>query len=75
MKTRIERFTLRMMIACFVAMMAFAPATLLAGGSEKKAGGKQDVIASSSSEEGKKDTTKDADKKEKEGAGANKGDK
>ena len=65
METRFERFTLRMMVACFVAMMAFAPATLLAGGSENKGAGKGDVIASSS-DQGKKDTTKDGDKKDKE---------
>ena len=69
------RFSLRMMIACFVAMMAFAPATLLAGGAEKKAEGKDGVVASSTSEEGKKDTMKDSEKKEKEGADAKKGEK
>jgi hypothetical protein len=76
METRFERFTLRIMIACFVAMMAFAPATLLAGGSEKKAEGKDGVIASTTSEQGKKDKMKDSeDKKEKEDAGAKKGEK
>jgi len=73
METRFERFTLRIMIACVVAMMAFAPATLLAGGAEKKAGGKDGVVASSPSEQGKKDTMKDSEKKEKEGAEAKKG--
>ncbi len=67
------RFTLRMMSACFVAMMAFAPATLLAGGAEKKADGKDGVVASSTSEESKKDSIKDSEKKEKEGAEAKKG--
>jgi hypothetical protein len=75
METRFERITLRIMIACFVAMMAFAPATLLAGGAEKKAEGKDGVVASSTSEEGKKDTMKDSEKKEKEGADAKKGEK
>jgi hypothetical protein len=75
METRFERFTLRLMIACFVAMMAFAPATLLAGGSEKKAEGKDGVISSSTSEQGKKDSMKDSEKKEKDGAGAKKGTK
>jgi len=73
METRFERFTLRIMIACVVAMMAFAPATLLAGGAEKKAEGKDGVVASSPSEQGKKDTMKDSEKKEKEGAEAKKG--
>ena len=67
------RLSLRIMIACFVAMMAFAPATLLAGGAEKKAEGKDGVVASSTSEQGKKDSMKDSEKKEKEGAEAKKG--
>ena len=73
METRFERFTLRIMIACVVAMMAFAPATLLAGGAEKKVEGKDGVVASSPSEQGKKDTMKDSEKKEEDGAEAKKG--
>ena len=73
METRFEGFTRGVMIACFVAMMAFAPAMLLAGGAEKKAEGKDGIVASSTSEQGKKDTMKDSEKKEKEGAGTKKG--
>ena len=58
-------FSLRLMVAFFVAMMAFAPATLLAGGAEKKAD-------SATSEQGKKDS-QSSDKKDKEDAGAKKG--
>lgn len=74
MENRIERFTSRIMIVCFVAMMAFAPGTLLAGGSEKKAEGKDGIVASTTSEEQKKkDTVKGSEKKEKSGAEAKKG--
>lgn len=74
MENRIERFTLRIMIACFVAMMAFAPGTLLAGGSEKKAEGKDGIIASTASEDQKKkDSLKGPEKKEKSGAETKKG--
>ena len=73
MENRFERFTLRMMIACFIAMMAFAPATLLAGGSENKAEGNDGVIASSTSDQEKKDTMKDSDEEEKEDTDDEKG--
>ena len=64
MSTRFERFSLRMMISCFVAMIAFAPATLLAEDSEKKAEGQDSIIASPTSEEEKKDTMEDSEKEE-----------
>lgn len=62
METRIGT---KMMIACFVAMLAFAPATLLAGGQTAK---KAEGTATTSAEKAKKDTMKSSDKKEKEDA-------
>ena len=73
MENRFERLTLGIMISCFVAMLAFAPATLLAGGSEKKAEGKDRIIASSTSDQEKKDTLEDSDKKEDKDADTKKG--
>ena len=73
METRFKPFALRIMIACFVAVMGFAPAMSWAGGGEKKAEGKDGVISSSTSDQGKKDSTKNSDKKEKSGAEAKKG--
>lgn len=77
MENRFDRFTLRFTIACLVAMMAFVPATLLAGGSENKAEGKDRVIASSTttSEQGKKDTMKGSDEEDNKDGDDEKGDK
>lgn len=75
METQIARFTVRILIACFVALMAFGPGTLFAGDSEKKTDGKDNVQTTSTSEQGKKDTMKPSDKKEKEDSGAKKGGK
>ena len=77
MENRFDRFTLRLLISCLVAMMAFAPASLLAGGSANKAEGKDRVIASSTttSEQGKQDTMKGSDEKDDEDGDSEKGEK
>ena len=69
-----RRFTIGMMVACFMAMMAFAPSTILAGDAAHKEAAKSDIKAASASESGKKDSMKaaDKDKKEKKDAAAKK---
>ena len=60
-----EKLIARLMVACFVASIALAPVTLLAGGAEKKAEGQ----TSSSEKDKKAEDAKDKDKdKEKKGA-------
>lgn len=56
-----EKLIARLMVAFFVAMLAFTPATLLAGGAEKKGDGQ-----TTSSDEGKKET--DSKEKGKKGS-------
>ena len=75
MENRFDRLTLRILIACLVAMMAFAPASLLAGGSENTAEGEDTVIASSTtaSDQEKQDTMKDSDEKDDEDGDSEKG--
>ena len=75
MENRCERLTLRILIACLVAMLAFAPASLLAGGSENTAEGEDTVITSSTSttEQDKQDTIKDSDEKDDEDGESEKG--
>ena len=69
-----RRFTIGMMVACFMAVMAFAPATILAGDAAHKEAGKGDIKTTSASESAKKDTMKmaDKDKKGKKDAAAKK---
>ena len=56
---KMEKLIARLMVACFVASMALAPVTLLAGGAEKKAEGQ----TTSSDKDKKAEDSKDKEKK------------